>query len=290
LTLREKISELLKNAGVDITGKLKEFIPNISVSTRRRGGLYIKQRGKINILLVPPDILDSALVRGVGPAEFVSKSEERHELRGMVRTDLQAYDSITLAALDDEVQLVRILAMVVPSEDVEALSIAMNIKRVELLGKVDTALKLRHALRDRCGERGNRIHNFYSTGMLKEFMEPFLVMVAFTPTISEKDRALKVWNLCLDHMEHAVYVSKLMTPERVVGEIRYRLEVDRSDIVLVFGLGKPVCQTIKDALEMIAEAELERQVGDPRIETKLDRYDFGQLDGVVGRVTRTHSA
>ncbi|HYU06175.1 MAG TPA: hypothetical protein VEM77_03220 [Thermoplasmata archaeon] len=290
MTLREKISDLLKKAGIDIAGRLKDFIPSISVSASRRGGLNVRQRGKINIFLVPPDILDRALLRGVRPAELVSRSDEGRELRGMVRTDLQPYDSITLTALDDEAHLVSVLAMVVPPEDLEALSIAMNIRRVEFLGKVDAALNLRDALRRRCGERGNRIFLFYSTGMLKEFMEPFLAMVEFTPTISEKDRALKVWNLCLEHMEHAVYVNKLMTSERVVAEIRYRLDIDHADIVLVFGLGKHVCETIEDAFEKIEQTEGDRQTAGPRIKTKIDSYDFGKLDGVVGRVTRTESA
>jgi len=70
--------------------------------------------------------------------------------------------------------------MVLPGEDIEALSIAMTIKKYEMHGQATEAIRFKKILRKRFQERGNRICNFYSSGLLKEFLE-FSVLSLKTP-------------------------------------------------------------------------------------------------------------
>jgi hypothetical protein len=257
VTIKETLAELLKKYGIDIEAAL------ISFGFKKTGGLDVKVKGSlkvkaksINIYFIRPDATQGLLAAHAGG--LVRRSEEG--LFGFTRSDLAGYDAITLAAQMEDSDLLSTMARVVPPDDLAALSISLNIRRYEALGHAARAFQLRRELRRRYGERGNRICVFYGTGLLREFMWPFLAMVEFTPTITEKQKAKEVFDRCIEHMEHAVYVNAEFTPDRLVQEVRFRLEVDKARVVLVFGLGGQVIGTVKEGVRQIREFEAERQV------------------------------
>lgn len=289
MTLLEKVSRFLKSVlGYDVEDRLKSFSPLVNVNTRRDGGLNLKQRGDVNIVIfaTSPEDLRKMLIGG-RTDELVSKSKDGEELRGFTREDLQAYDAIALAAHYGNSKLLKLLEPIIDAEDLAALSMAMTIKRVEAAGNLDAARKLRDHLKREHKERGNRIFNFFSTGLLVEFMAPFLAMVAFTPTSTDIQNARRVWNLCLDHMENAIYVNRSMGIERVVGSIDYRLEVDKANVVLVFGMGREVSHTIRSAAAVLSLRDADRRLGKPRLKIEMEPYSIGPVEGIVARVVRT---
>ena len=285
MTLKERIAGLFRALGIDIEDKLKGFAPRLDVSTRRVGGLYVKQKGRINLIIIPPEAMELVLGRA-DPKELVSKSPTGKELRGFTRSDLQGYDAVLFTAIYEESHLLDIMEKILPEKDLEALSISLTIRRIEALGKVEAARKLRLRLRRGYGERGNRILNFYATGMMYEFMSVLLALVAFTPTPTDIDRALTVWNMCLEHMEHAVYVNRSMGVQRAVAQVRYRLEVDRANVVLVFGLGPAVVKTVIQVLDELSALEEDRQTSRRKYQVKIEKYDIHGMEAIVGTVTR----
>ncbi len=281
MTIRDRLSELLKKFKVDIEGRLFNF------SVRRRGGVDIKQRGEINIVLVSPDAVGE-LVQAHGTRQAVERGEK--ELRGFTRDDLAGYDAIVLAAQYDDKLILETMAGVVPPEDLAALSIAMSIKRVEEAGNAVKAVQLRNRLRRRYGERGNRILIFFSTSLFREFMGPLLAMVQYTPTITMKTDARRVFDRCIEHMDHAVYVNSLYTTERIETEIRFRFDVDRVNVVLVFGLGKAIIRRMRDAVSHFTAFERERQTSPREFRSSEEEFSLKSINGLTIVISKAGSS
>jgi len=280
VNLREKLAELLKRYGVDIEGKL------VSFAARRRGGLNVKQRGEFNLVLVHPDAVD-ALLKSGSPSDLVAS--QRKELHGLTRSDLAGGDAIAFQAAHDDGFLLKSMSRFLSPDDLSALVTAIRIKRLEDDGQADAAFEQRQELKRRYKERGNRILVFYSTGLLAEFMEPILAMMEFTPTITEIDRAQRIFERCIEYMEHAVYVNRLYTDERVVAEIRRRFEVDNAKVVLVFGLGRDVVGKVERGIRDFMEVESERQVSAPKYVADLEKFDTRTKPGIVATLTKAAS-
>lgn len=277
MTLRERLGDLLKKHGIDIEGKL------VSFASRRRGGLNVKQKGEYNLVLVHPDAVD-ALLKAGRAKEMVSG--EARELRGMTRNDLAGHDALTLQAVFDERKFLKSMTRFLSDDDLGALVSAVKIKRYEENGQAGPAFDMRRKLRRRYGERGNRIAVFYSTGLMVEFLGPFLAILEFTPTITEVNRVRRIFDRCVEHMDHAVYVNRLYTGDRVVSEIKYRFEIDNADVVLIFGLGEQVVAKIEGAIPRFVEMEHERQVSKVRYNVKVETFKTPTMPGVIATISR----
>jgi hypothetical protein len=278
VTLRQRLSELLKGYKVDIEGKL------VSFAYRRRGGINVKQKGEFNLVLVHPDAVD-VLTKEGSPSDLVGR--EKEELRGLTRNDLAGQDAITFEALFDDRQLLKSMSRILNQDDLSALISAIRLKRFEEAGQAAKAFELRNELRRQYKIRGNRIQVFYSTGLMQEFMGPVLAMVEFTPTITEINRARDIFNRCIDYMENAVYVNNLYTPERVADEIRTRFEIDNAKVVLVLGLGQGVVTHVKAGVAEFLEPEKERQVSLPLYKHEFLFFDTKIKPGVIVTITKT---
>lgn len=278
MTIRERLSDLLKRFGIDIEGKLIDF------AARKRGGQASEHEEEVNIVFVRPDGLDG-LLETDNVRESVSAKGK--ELRGLTRADLAGYDAVTLAAQFDSSNIVRAMEKIATEDDLAALSIAVTIKRVEETGNAGKALQLRGRLRRRYGERGNRILVFYSTGLFKEFMGPILGMVEFTPTITEKSKAKKVFERCIEHMDHAVYVNNLYTSDRIASEIRLRFDIDKVNVVLVFGLGKAIIERIRNAVSEFVDFSREGQAAGVKFNVREEEFKLKTITGITVVITKS---
>ncbi len=278
MTFRERLGDFLKRHGVDIEGRLVTF------TSQRRGGLNVKQKGDINIVLVSPDAVKDFLESGAG-GELISRGLKG--LTGLTRIDLADYDAITLNAHNDSSDILIPMSKVVDENDLDALSISMTIKRYEEAGKVQKAMDLRDKLRYKYGIRGNRIQVFYSTGLLREFMDVFLAMVEFTPTYTDRQRAKRVFDRCIEHMDNAVFANKFYTTDRVAEEVRLRFEVDKAKVVLVFGMSERVIKIVEDGIRTFTELDQERQTSRPQIDVRREDYSTKTNEGVIFILTLT---
>ncbi len=272
MNLRERLAELLKGFGIDIEGKL------ISFAARRRGGLNVKQKGEYNLVFVHPDAVD-ALLKSGSPSDLVG--QRRRELHGLTRNDLAGQDAIAFQATHDDGFLLKAMSRILSPDDLSALVTAIKIRRLEEDGRADAAFEQRQELKWRYKERGNRIAVFYWTGLLAEFMGPILAMMEFTPTITEIDRATRIFERCIDHMEYAVYVNRLYTDERVVAEVKRRFEIDNASVVLVFGLGVAVVAKVEQGVTSFMEPERERQASAPKYIAEVEKFETRSKPGIV---------
>jgi len=272
MTIREKISDLLKAAGVNIEGNLLHFSPS------RKGGIYLKQKGRVNIAIITPTGTEALVERGE-IEKAITRS--RNELSALSRIDLAGYDIITLSAQAEDHDLLKMCKKVLEERDLQALSIAMTVRKYEMLSQSRLALDFREKLRRKYGERGNRIYVFYTTSLMREFLMPLLAWVEFTPTITEINRAREVFERCIEHMEHAVYVNHPMPRERVVDEIRYRFLVDRVNVVLVFGRTEPIIMKIRWAVKEFLKLEAERQIEKREYNVREHIYRWGSVEAIT---------
>ncbi|TLZ72239.1 MAG: hypothetical protein E6K10_02890 [Methanobacteriota archaeon] len=173
------------------------------------------------------------------------------------------------------------MAKVIEPEDLQALSIAMTIRKYERLGKADMFARLRRKLRLTYGERGNRIYVFYSSGLLKEFLEPLLVWVEITPTPTDIDRARRVFDRCIEHMDYAVYVNAPMTHETIVEQLAYRFRVDRVAVVLVFGRSRAIVHKIRKAVATFIENEKEHQLDQMGYDVREESFAAGDVEALT---------
>jgi hypothetical protein len=111
-------------------------------------------------------------------------------------------------------------------------------------------------------------------------MGPILGMVEFTPTITEKSKAKAIFERCIEHMDHAVYVNSLYTSDRIVSEIRIRFEIDKVNVVLVFGLGKSIIDRIKNAVSEFADFSKEGQDAGVRFSIREEEFTLKNISGI----------
>ena len=281
MNLRAKLAELLKGFGIDIEGHL------VSFAARRRGGLNVKQKGEFNIVLVHPDAVDVLLKSGK-PSDLVV--DQKKEVHALTRTALPGRDAVSYQAAHDDRALLKSMAKVVSSDDLSVLVSAVKIQRLEDDGQADAAFYQRQELKRRYGERGNRIAVFYWTGLLDEFMGPILAMVEFTPTITEVERAKRIFDRCIEYMEYAVYVNRLYTTERVVEEVTKRFEIDNASVVLVFGLGVRAVRTVEEGIASFMQRERDRQLSKAKYTTDTEKFGTRTKPGIVVTLSRTGTA
>jgi len=280
VTLRERIKDLLRVAGVDIEGHLLNYQP------RQSGGFLIKQKGKqpiVNIVIADP-AASKALIENAPPESIVN--EDREDLAALTRDDIARYDLLAIAASLEDKDLLRMMSKIADTRDLEALSIAMTIRKFEIAGNAELFGRLRRKLRLEYGERGNRIYVFFSSGLFREFLFPVLIWVRVTPTPTDVDRAKQVFEKCIEHMEHAIYVNTQMSIERIVGQLRYRFTVDRVNVVLVFGRTRPIIDKIRKAIKQFVSGEEERQIDRRSYRVREELFRVGNVDSITVIIAR----
>lgn len=281
--VRELIRGLAAKLGINIEGHLVNYEPRKDL--KQSGGIRIKQ-GKCSVTNIV--VLDSEgtreLLKSGGFAEAIQMSQS--SVGGMTREDLAGYDLLALVAQEDGRELLERLQKIISHDDFVALSIAMTIRKYEIHSQGAKALDLKNRLRYRFKERGNRIYVFFVSGMLEEFMGPPLAWIEFSGTVTDRIKALELWNACLDHMDYAIYVNKSMTREEIVQGLRQRFRIDDVPVVLLFGRTAPIIEKIDSSVKEFLRLESEYQVDAFQYSVVRKEYSMGDHDALVCIVTK----
>ena len=269
--------------GINIEGHLVNYEPRKDL--KQSGGIHFKQgKGSITNIVVLDSEGTRELLKSGDFAEAIQMSSSG--VGGMTREDLVGYDLLALVAQEEGRELLQRLQKIISHDDFVALSIAMTIRKYEIHSQGAKALELRNRLRKRFKERGNRIYVFYVSGLLEEFMGPPLAWIEFSGTITDRMKALELWNACLDHMDYAIYVNKLMTEEEIVQGLRQRFRIDDVPVVLLFGRTTPIIEKIDYSVKEFMNLESEHQVDVFQYAVVRKEYSMGDHDSLVCIVTR----
>ncbi|HEX9908475.1 MAG TPA: hypothetical protein VGB78_08455 [Thermoplasmata archaeon] len=277
-----RVSELIKKLavtlGFDIEGHLVNYEPHKDLS--KTGGVHVKQgKGSVTNIVMLDSRGTRELLKSGNLREAIQMTPS--EVGGMTREDLAGYDFLALLAQEDNRELLKRLQSIISHDDFVALSIAATIRKYEIHSQGAKAVELRNRLRQHFKERGNRIYVFFASGMLEEFMGPTLAWIEFSGTISDRMKALELWNACLDHMDYAIYVNRLMTDDEIVHGLRQRFRIDNVPVVLLFGRTVPIIEKIGRAIKEFQTIESEYQVDAFSYGVTRKEYRLGDHDSVV---------
>lgn len=268
LTIKERLKVFFNSLGINIEKQLRNFSPfkgspedqshlkNVYILSPEASKLYVKQE---------------------------KASKNQNEIIGYGRTDLLGYDLLSINAVEKEKKILSGLKLALPKEDIEALSVAITIKKYESHGRGNEAMRLRNKLRDRFQERGNRIYNFYSSGLLNEFLEFSVSLLLFTPTINERRKVKELFDKCIDYQEYAIFVNSWMSKDSVVLALMRRFNVDNVEIVIIFGRTLSILKKIEIAIhEFIEEQHL---TGNGIYQVKQQIYQMGDIPNAVYNIS-----
>lgn len=272
------LRELLKGMAAKIHVNFEKLL--ISFDYAKQTGMTIKQGAgsSLTINFVSPQVTNQLVLEKEIERSVVSRKDE---LGFLTRRDLAGYDALVLSAQEAEKAMLKELKQLVPHDDFVALSIAMTIRRHELAGQGEKAHKLKLMLKQRYGERANRIYILYSTGLLDEFMGFMLGWISYAGTQSDRIQALELWNKCLENMEYGIFVNKRMTESEIVFNLRRRFRIERLPVVLVFGRTQGIIEKMDRAITEFLGIELEHQIDKIEYEIRKSEYTVGDHDVLV---------
>jgi hypothetical protein len=267
-SLQELLKGIASKIGINIEKLLFKF------DYAKQTGISVKQGAgsSLTINFVSPQVTNQLIVD-----REIEKSVVRgkDELGFLTRQDLAGYDALALGAQEAEKKMLKELKQLISHDDFVALSIAITIRRHELAGQGEKAHTLKLMLRERYGERANRIYILYSTGLLDEFMGFMLGWLSYAGTQGDRIQATELWNKCLENMEYGIFVNKRMAESDIVFNLRQRFRVDRLPVVLVFGRTDSIIAKIHRAVGEFLDIESEHQIDQIDYEVRKNEYTVG---------------
>lgn len=279
--LKKILSALKTEFGMDIEGHL------INVDTSKVGGLHLKTGSNCVVNVVNVAVDPSALHELVKREDFdlskiIRENDKKDEYLtvGAVRSDLLDIDSLAIDSQEKIKPILKKLKRVLPEDDLIALSISININRLEIVGESDKALEMKKRYVRKYGERGKRIYNFYNTGMMAEIIIPYVNLLDWVATPSDIDNILKLWNACLEEMDYAIYVNSLMAVDEIVDQLKKRFRIDDIPIIHIFGRTCAIIDKIDEAVESFKIFESDHQIDTKTYEITRKHFSMGSCDVV----------
>lgn len=278
-----RFRDALKSLGEKLSFNLEGHLINVKVS--REGGLSIKQ-GKgsnLEIYMMDPEATQKMFQSDtLKDAVGISATDI-----GMVsRSDLVGYDWLAISAQESSRDFLVQMRDLIPHDDLVALSISMTIKKYEIHGQAGEAINLREHLRNKYGERGNRIYNLFGTGMLERFFGFLLRWIAYSGTWSDKMQFKELWEKCLVEMDYAIFVNSRTTQTEIISTLQRRLRVEGVPAVFIFGRTVPIVDKIKKSTDRFKAIEEEYQVSQIIYEIEEHEYTIGNHISYVVEIKR----